>query len=350
MTSQQQRRATAKTVILKWFDDGKTSPSLRHTFSRDIDTFFETIAKRSTWHETLTILLADQGQANFKMSGVGWSARPSSKGLVVTSVVPAWNIGWRRVLSNEFSDHNLSWIGHYARQYIHRSNVAKVLMASWERNNLILHPFGEALSLRRYCDDASHPTVSEMLKKAEVGAIEDWNITWKKDADTYRSKWIHRNTFEPAIHQGIFHFLRAQSLAASEFELEALGAFDCVLHSIQSMSWSTHLGNPHRSRRDLCKVLGFGKASQDLSEHIYFLRNQFKAHAGGWRWWDYGEHFGDDLVGEASRLNSRAIRKAADLEPSIRRIEPQSHNWADWLEEHFPILWRAFWFKEPPLQ
>jgi hypothetical protein len=88
-----------------------------------------------------------------------------------------------------------------------------------------------------------------------------------------------------------------------------------------------------------------GKASAELAEHVYFLRNQFVAHAGGWRWWDAVEYFEGDLLKDVSGMASRALRKAADLEPNHRVIDPASDDWAGWLLEHFPVIWSAVWFR-----
>jgi hypothetical protein len=180
--------------------------------------------------------------------------------------VPGWNFGWSSVLTDPISYDVLSWLGHYARQYVHRSNVAKVLMAAWERHNLVLHPFGSGLQIQRY-SEASNPSTQQMLAIADRNMTEQWGRPLSKGT-LYQSKWSTRNTLDPGIHQGIFHFLRGQSLAAAGFELEAVAAFDCVLHSLQYMDWSWAPGNPRRDRADLCRALGMGKASAELAEHV----------------------------------------------------------------------------------
>ena len=167
------------------------------------------------------------------------------------------------------------------------------------------------------------------------------------DPTVYRSRWARRNTLDPSIHQGISHFLRAQSLLKAEFEIEALVAMDCVIQSLQNMDWSWANGNPKRERRDLCRALGFGVASQNISEEVYFLRNQFGAHAGGWRWWDSGEYLEGDICENASKLSGRLLRKAADVEAHHRVFNPEPENWAAWLENSFVGIWNAVWFKDP---
>lgn len=339
-------RARAKSLILAWLDKRRPSKSQRQRFARDIDCFFDTIAARSHWQECLSTLLDDKGQVKFTMAEGAWRARPSGSGLVVSSVVPGWSFGWRTILEDDLSYDILSWLGHYARQYLHRSNIAKVLMAVWERENLVLHPFGEGLLTQRYSDLDSPRTTRAILCCADEFTAEQWG----EPAETpvlYRSSWVRRNTLDPAIHQGIFHFLRAQSLIAADFEMEALVAYDCVLQSLQGLDWSWAPGNPMRSRTALCQAMGFGERAVALAEHIYFLRNQFVAHAGGWRWWDMGEHLECELTTKACALSLRALRKAADLEPLHRRLAPEPDDWAGWFEESFTQVWPTIWFRDP---
>jgi len=339
-------RARAKSVILAWFDKGQPSKPERQRFARDIDRFFETIAARPHWRECLSTLLDDKGQANFTMGGRDWRARPSGAGLVVRSIVPGWNFGWRAIVKDEVSYDILSWLGHYARQYIHRSNIAKVLMAAWEQEGLILHPFGEGLLIQRYSDLEPPKTNREIFARAGQSIADQWKEP-AQASRPHRSSWARRNTLDPAIHQGIFHFLRAQSLVAAGFEMEALAAYDCVLHALQYLDWSWAPGNPLRSRADLCRAMGFGAPTVALAEHIYFLRNQFVAHAGGWRWWDTVDYLEGDLTAKAGAFSLRALRKAADLEPLHRRLAPEPNDWASWFEENFAQIWAATWFRDP---
>ncbi|GGC94894.1 hypothetical protein GCM10010994_60770 [Chelatococcus reniformis] len=278
------------------------------------------------------------------MSGRDWRARPSGKGLVVSSIVPGWNFGWQGILKDDVACDILSWLGHYARQYIHRSNIAKALMAVWERNGLVLHPFGIGVTVQCYNDFRPKPSTREIFATAERSYTEQWGL-FCEGHRVYRSKWASRNTLDPALHQGVFHFLRAQSLVSAGFELEALAAYDCVLQSLQYFDWSWAPGNPKRDRRDLVRALGLGERAGDRAEHIYFLRNEFIAHAGGWRWWDAGEYLEPDLTTDAGRLASRALRKAADIEPRHRRIDPAPADWALWLEDSFSHVWSAIWFR-----
>ena len=167
-------RARAKSLILAWFDKGQPNRVQRQRFARDVDRFFDSIAMRPHWHECLSTLLDDKGLANFTMGGRDWCAYPSNAGLVVSSIVPAWSFGWGSILQDEVSYDVLSWLGHCARQYIHRSNIAKVLMAAWEREGLVLHPFGEDLLIQRYSSLESPKTHRDIFAHAKQAIFDRW--------------------------------------------------------------------------------------------------------------------------------------------------------------------------------
>ena len=78
---------------------------------------------------------------------------------------------------------------------------------------------------------------------------------------------------------------------------------------------------------------------------MYFLRNEFAAHAGGWRWWDIGEYVDDEFMEKASNMALRVLSHAADAEPVARRVDPEPDNWSDWLMCSFPLLFSAIWFR-----
>jgi hypothetical protein len=100
--------------------------------------------------------------------------------------------------------------------------------------------------------------------------------------------------------EAVFHFLRGQKLKASEFMIEALVAFDCVLQSLQTIGWDGPVGDPRRNRPDLVATLGLNTSDGMFAQHGYFLRNEFGAHAGGWRWWDTDEYVDDEFMEKAS--------------------------------------------------
>ena len=159
-----------------------------------------------------------------------------------------------------------------------------------------------------------------------------------------KSRWRHRNTLEPAINQAIFHFLRAHNLKSAGLKLKSPIAFDCVLQSLQVIRWNGAVGDPRRNRADLVATLGLQSTEGLVAERIYFLRNEFVAHAGGWCWWDTSEYVDDDFMEEGSDLALRLLSCAADAEPGVRRIDPEPNDWGEWLLNSFSHVVPAIWF------
>jgi hypothetical protein len=297
MTKQTTR---AKTLILRWFDGSGQPADKRGKLSAGIDRFFDEIARRDAWSESMTVLLGDHSAPRFHVSGQYWRVIPCQEGLAVGTVLPGWSFGWSKVFRDEYVYDTLSWLGHYARQYVHRSQVAKALMIAWERNGTVLHPFGSQMQCRRY-----GPGLPPIPTRSALGtAVKDSYAKWGRfeNAPRSQSPWTRRNTLDPAIHQAVFHFLRGQTLISSGFELEAVVAFDCVLQSVQTIAWAGPIGDPRRNRADLIATLGLKPCDGQLAEHLYFLRNEFAAHAGGWRWWDVGEYVDSELMERGSHL------------------------------------------------
>lgn len=336
--------AQAKTLILKWFDKEGLQPKTRQRLSAGIDCFFSEIANREHWSECLTTLVGDASAPHILASGEIWRATSCQSGLAVSSVVPGWGFGWRKVLQDEDVYQILSLLGYYARQYLHRSQIAKILMVVWERDGVILHPFGSKTSATRYGHFLPPITPRAALNAATKQIEQQWGEIHPLPMRS-ASAWTRRNTLDPSIHQGIFHFLRGQNLLQAGFELEALIAFDCVIQSLQTMKWPAASGNPRHSRTDLCNAMGFKEPTAKLAEHIYLLRNNFGAHAGGWRWWDYEENIDDEFLIKATRFTLRALRRAADLESDMRTIDPLPANWSKWLLSNFPAVWNTIWYR-----
>jgi hypothetical protein len=261
--------------------------------------------------------------------------------LAVSTVVPSWAVGWHAIIPDEPARDTLTWYLHYARQYIHRSHVAKVLMIAWERDGRILHPFGRWGARECYGPMAPAPSLTRMLDIATENAHKQWGVA--ENPTQIRSIWSQMNTLDPHIHQSIFHFTRGQSLLAGAFEMEAVVAFDCVLQSLKSLLIRGKLATSVTSRGDLCQLLGLGRRAAAVADEAYFLRNNFGAHAGGWRWWDQGE-LTAELAPALAPVVERALRKAAALESTIRRIEPAPKNWSDWLLQNFGTIWDVVWF------
>ena len=336
-------RIRAKSTILRWFDKLSPPAGARATFSLSIDTMFTELAKRDDWFEVLTVKLDEARSLPIYLRGATWRAYPCASGLTVSTVVPGWAKGWRQLLKDELSYDNLTWFLHYARQYIHRSHVAKLLMAAWDYDGRVLHPFGSDIMFQQYNPYNPASSMKQMLDDAVLSAGNRWGPPI--DQRQSSSIWLTANTLDPDLHQAIFHFNRAHRLLLKEFELEAIVAFDCALQAIKTMLVKGGGATNGITRAELCAALGLGKEAAAVATEGHFLRNKVGAHAGGWRWWDSGE-FTESLVPGMSKTVRRALGKAAKIEPNLRRIDPSPASWSDWLLVNFETLWEIVWFEK----
>lgn len=211
-------------------------------------------------------------------------------------------------------------------------------MISWEKHQKILHVFHGDLFTTRYFNDATpiHPKGAMILARHRAQKI--WGKAKTKE-NAIRSKWRKRNTLDPNIHQGIFHFLRAQSLIEKDCYMESVVAFDCVFAAIKALLIKGKIATSATTRVEICQILKLPRKEQQLCEFLNFLRNNFGAHAGGWGWWDQYELFEGNEINDFSALTLRALQKAADLEPTIRTVEPAPIKWDDWFIKNFDMLW-----------
>ena len=180
-----------------------------------------------------------------------------------------------------------------------------------------------------------------MLDVAEENAHREWGV--RKSTQHIKSVWSKANTLDPYLHQAIFHFLRGQNLLAQEFEMEAVVAFDCVMQSVKGLLIRAKLATSATNRGELCRMLGIGRQASEIADEGYFIRNNFGAHAGGWRWWDHNE-LTEEVAPALSAISRQVLQKATKLEEQYRSVHPEPDDWSEWLDEQFEMLWNVVWF------
>lgn len=338
--SETAQRTHAKSRILAWADKRRIPNNARRTLLASVDAMLVELAARDEWASVKTIRFAETEGLSITLRANRWRVFPCGDLLSMTTVGPGWSNGWRQILRDEVAYDKLTWFLHYAEQYVHRGLVVKVLMAAWDRDRRVLHPFAPAGMQRTYDFDRPKPTNIAILDAAESEAKKTWGAATLGTRTT--SVWVEANLLDPYLHQAVFHFLRGENLLRNAFELEAVVAFDCAMHAIKTLLCRGGVLTNNSSRSDLCDALDLGARALVASD-AQFLRNKVGAHAGGWRWWDSGE-ITEELAPATSRLVRRALAKAARLEPTIRLIDPNPDSWSNWFLANFDTLWDAVWF------
>lgn len=345
-----QRLGQAKMRVAKWFDTVDQNSKLRSKLLRGVESMAAELPARNDWLEVMTVSLGNGYGPPIRINTDQMRVAPVDDGLAVSTIVPGWGFGWRSIFKDEEVYEILSWFLHYARQYVHRSRVASVLMIAWEDHARLLHPFGARVMTQRYtpeiAQELSLKSEGSMLDVASKAVLDQWSSSDDvTKIPSCNSEWIHRNTLDPTIHQSIFHYLRAQDLRSNGFDIEAVVAFDCVLQSISRLLTSRLGLEEQPTRRRICEILELSEDFGRLAEYMYFLRNDFGAHSGGWRWWDVGELLGEHDLDVVAQLSLDALTATATLEAEGRIVDPAPADWAEWFLEHFELLWDTVWFE-----
>jgi hypothetical protein len=340
--------AIAKMRVARWLDVTEQSTQLRSKVLRGIDLIAKELPAREGAFEVSTVALDASHGLNISIRAKNFRAFQCSDCLAVSTIVPSIARGWSKILKDEEVHHILSWLLHYAGQYIHRSYVASTLMIVWDDSQKVLHPFGSRGIKRFY--GGIQPLVSseDAFAAAQADALEKWGLCEPSAGDVIpsRSAWLEGNTLDPFLHQAVFHFLRAQNLKSNDFAMESVTAFDCAMQAIVGFV-RARLHLPHEpTRTDTLQRLGIASNLSRSADYLYFLRNNFGAHAGGWRWWDQNELLEDGVLDGFANLLGSALAAVADLEPNLRLIDPAPAQWGEWFFEHFETLWDAVWFEK----
>jgi hypothetical protein len=303
------------------------------------------LAPCSDFRSQLSVRLDDSADLPVHIRQNKYCAFPCRDCLAVITIGPGWNFGWSRILKDEDVKNILIWFLSYACQYIHRSYIVAMLMTVWETHGKVLHPFGPEGIYNRYGPMRAMPGFDEAIEVAKQAAITSWGKDSHSGSSAATSSmWVNQNTLDPFLHQSMFHFLRAENLRSGDFGLEAVVAFDCVIQTVIGFL-RNRFGLPAEpTRAELCTQLGLKVDFAELAEYIYFIRNNFGAHAGGWRWWDQVELLSDAVLSEMSDFTEQVLSAATNLERQVRVVEPSPAEWGVWLFQHFDMLWDSVWF------
>ena len=340
--------AIAKMRLARWLDVTEHPAKLRSKVLEGVDLIAKELPARADWFELTTVALDNSCGLNLSIKAKSFRAFQCRDCLAVSTIVPSWARGWSKIVKDEEVYQILSWLLHYARQYIHRSYVASILMIVWEDKHKILHPFGSRMMTDYHGRTRPLVSAERAFLAAEANAIHNWGACKipKASMVASNSPWLQRNTLVPFLHQAVFHFLRAQNLRSSDFAMESIVALDCAMQSIVGFVRARfHL--PHEpTRPDVLQRLGLSGDLSRSAQYLSFLRNNFGAHAGGWRWWDQGELLEGDALDDFADLIGVSLAAAADIEPKVRSIDPEPAQWGEWFFEHFETLWDAVWFEK----
>jgi hypothetical protein len=335
--------ARAKSTVAQWLDAVGMSKVERRAVLAAFGRLPAELALRDATAEVSVAILPETQGLRATWTAPGFSVDWCTGGLLVGVSAPDWSAGWRSIMPGDTEHRVLSWLLHYARQYIQRSLRLRVVAAV--RHARVSDVFGDSLTMHRRV-----PRAEVACVLAETMAVEAASARFKVREGHGRARrialsptWLTANLLDPHLHRAAFHLVRADELRGADFGPESVIQYDTSLVVLEE--WGRAVLPAHPSDRSgVLRALGIGRL-QALGKRTSFLRNHFGAHSGGWRWWDFDEMFGDD-VPRVARLADRALRAAVQIESSHRRVELDPPSWSDWFWTNFETLWRAVWFSK----
>lgn len=341
------RVTRAKMIVARWFDSTEQPAELRSKILSGVEAIAAELQHRADWFEVTTVKLNNSAELRAQISERQYRIFPCSDSLAITTVVPGWGFGWRTVLKNEDVYQILTWLLHYSRQYIHRAYVTNALMIVWEKHRRSLHAFGSEVLVQRYSPGYGAISIDASFDVAMSAALEVWgrNNNFSEIPKSV-STWAQSNMLDPFLHEAAFHFLRAQNLLSNDFLLETIVAFDCVRQSIIALIKTREKLATEPNSKEVCQRLQLSGKHAETLEYLSFIRNNFGAHPGGWRWWDHYELIDDDDISEIADSIEKVLSAAAVYEMQLRVVQPFPSHWANWFFDNFEIIWNAVWFEK----
>lgn len=334
---------SAKQCVLRWYDKQFTDSATRRKLITGIDRIEKEIGNRKEWFQVRSEGLVPDDYLDLRIEEKYYQSYPSNNRYVITTLCPDWKRGWREILSDENVYDILTWFLHYSMQYIHLSYVTKVLLTATRQRHECLHPFG--------VDGFYHNYGSLRKFESPVKSFNRMKSQWELPKDFEQlpivKPDVHEwNLLDPSLHEAAYFLYRAYSLYYKDFYQEAFVSLDCSVKSIGSLLQRIGVFNGSPSREEIGQHLKFSKDDIALLDYTYFIRNNFGAHPGGWRWWHSYEYTDDDQFEEMSELTFSLINRASALERKNSLIIADTDDWGTWLFDNFQVLWNAIWHEK----
>lgn len=274
-------------------------------------------------------------------------------GVVVGVLVPDWSMGWGQLFKDEQVHQYLSWFLHYSGQYVSRSLVTRALISLAEQQSVVSSP--RSLRVKERLRSLSFRNARSILKASMAQAKSEWPDKPNPVDDTWPERlgpewriqrepticryhfWGSFNFMDPRLHQAAFQYMRGVELRKATFHLESINAFDCVLASAKEFLLKAGLISGSADRATCARQLKLAEEMQDVATFNNFLRNNFSAHSGGWRWWDFDEDY-FQFVPLSEELAIATLKALVRLERKHRFVEPDPKKWSDWFWQNFELL------------
>lgn len=269
-----------------------------------------------------------------------WCKPDGEKGLLVGTLLPHWQTGWKRFCKDEFISEQIGNFFFLVTQYICRSYQINLIVAI-------------SFTYNRICDFRGDRLWQYSLPTCEQ-EFADFNnsISFKSNS---RIRILQHyleiiNSLDPYVNKAIFYYIKSIELYNKGFLEETITNLDNAIDTI-SQYIKRILSVPTMPRKDMiqlvAKEIQLSHQVQLNLENLYLLRCRFSSHPAQSKWWDFGEIYnGDiDILVECVQY---VLVKMMQYEANNRKVSNNPDKWSNWFADNANMLFEAVWFHRLP--
>lgn len=269
-----------------------------------------------------------------------WCTSDKDKGLLVGTLAPNWNNGWKGVSKDEIVADQIDLFFHFANQYITRSYQINLIGSI-------------AFTYNRYCDFRG-----DFLSQCKLPFLID---EFEKFRDNIKPQFCKKieiikhhlniiNALDPYVNKAIYYYVKSIDLYDKDFYEEAITNLDNSI-DVVTQFFKERLRLATMGRQDMLNILdnqiGLGRKVLTDLEKLYLLRCQFASHPALSKWWDFGEIY-DDYFQRLFESVKFSLIKMFEYEANNRLITQNPEKWSDWFKENADKVYSSIWFDKLP--
>lgn len=265
-----------------------------------------------------------------------WCKSDSEKGLLVGTLCPNWNSGWKEVCKDEFVSDQIDYFFHFATQYIYRSYQINLIGSL-------------AFTYNRYFDFRGD-FLSWSILPYSINSFQEYENGIKTMTCNKTKRIKHYlniiNALDPYVNKAIYYYVKAIDLYDKSYSEETVTNLDNTIDVVTQFV-KERFNLPTMRRKDLLGIVDthfeLGEQTIENLEKLYLLRCQFFSHPALSKWWDFGELYDDDIEKLLYSVKFTLI-KMFQYETNNRIISQNPKNWSDWFMNYADKVFSVTWF------
>lgn len=269
-----------------------------------------------------------------------WCKQDRANGLLVGTLFPDWQTGWKKFCKDEFISEQIGNFFFLVTQYICRSYQINLIAAI-------------SFTYNRNCDFRGDRLWQYSLPNCEKKFMDFNNSISIKLNSRIRILQHYLeliNSLEPYVNKAIFYYIKSIDLYNKGFLEETITNLDNVIDTI-SQYIKKILSVPTMPRKDMiqlvAKEIQLSHQVQYSLENLYLLRCRFSSHPAQSKWWDFGEIYDGDIE-TLIECVKYVLLKMLQYEANNRKVSNNPDKWSNWFADNANMLFEAVWFHRLP--